>query len=94
MAAILPTTEGINLVWSMWPGYLTPDNPVVRFSEEHGLTIRTVHTSGHATAEDLKRLAVAVNPRAVIPIHTEHPELYPTLYPKVLRLEDGVNHAL
>ena len=78
----------------MWPGYLTPDSPAVRFSEGHGLTIRTIHTSGHATVPDLKRLAAALNPRAVIPIHTEHPELYASLYPKVLHLEDGVGHAL
>ena len=33
-----------------------------------------IHTSGHATLSDLKRLAKAVNPKKIVPIHTENPE--------------------
>lgn len=85
---------GLRLIWSMWPGYLTPDNPVRRFAEEHGLAIETIHTSGHATVEDLKRLVEAVSPRTVVPIHTEQPGRYPELFPDVRQLDDGEDLVL
>jgi ribonuclease J len=34
------------------------------------------HSSGHATASELLEIIDTINPRIVIPIHTEHPELF------------------
>jgi len=35
-----------------------------------------LHASGHACAGDLIRLANEIKPELLIPIHSEHPELY------------------
>jgi ribonuclease J len=37
---------------------------------------RGVHSSGHASAAELMEIVEAINPRIVIPVHTEHPELF------------------
>jgi len=34
------------------------------------------HSSGHATASELLEIVNTINPKIVIPIHTEHPELF------------------
>ena len=39
-------------------------------------TERGFHSSGHASAPDLLEIIGTINPRIVIPIHTEHPELF------------------
>jgi ribonuclease J len=44
-----------------------------------GFSYRQIHASGHAPMEDVGRLVSAVAPRAVAPIHTEHPELFRSL---------------
>ena len=38
---------------------------------------RGFHSSGHASASELLELINIINPRVVIPIHTEKPELFP-----------------
>lgn len=35
------------------------------------------HASGHASSDELKAMIKKINPEIVIPIHTEHPELFP-----------------
>ncbi len=64
------------LVYSFWNGYKETDD-MKRFlseCEQLGLEIVTLHTSGHADYESIKRLVEAVNPGEIIPIHTEAPE--------------------
>lgn len=34
------------------------------------------HCSGHARSKDLLQIAEEINPRALYPVHTEHPEVY------------------
>ncbi|UCE12594.1 MAG: hypothetical protein JSV04_10405, partial [Candidatus Heimdallarchaeota archaeon] len=40
------------------------------------LDFKQYHASGHAPRRDLKRIVEEIDPRLVIPIHTEHPEMY------------------
>ncbi|MBB5760392.1 mRNA degradation ribonuclease J1/J2 [Methylorubrum rhodinum] len=48
------------------------------------------HTSGHASIPDLRRLAAALAPRRLVPIHTFAPEQYPALFgPSVTIEQDG-----
>lgn len=37
------------------------------------------HASGHAPQEDLKKVMEGSNAKKIVPIHTQHPELYPQL---------------
>jgi ribonuclease J len=47
------------------------------------------HTSGHAPVEDLQRLATALKPKQLIPIHTEKASDYGKYFENVVMLQDG-----
>lgn len=63
--------SGARLIWSLWHGYLESDSRTKDFCHVHGVPIAEVHASGHAFVDDLRRLAEALKPRSVVPIHTE-----------------------
>ena len=68
--------DGGLLVYSFWSGYRETDDMKNFLSkcEAMGLKIVTLHTSGHADFESIKKLVETVNPTEIIPIHTEAPE--------------------
>ena len=84
-------SDGI-LLWSLWKGYL--DEPsgqrVRRFATRHGMPLRHVHSSGHAHVQDLQRLVAAMKPGAVVPIHTEAPQVFAGLFGSGLVRQDGI----
>lgn len=83
--------DGARLIWSMWPGYLEWD-PMSRFRESLdrlGIPLDVIHASGHATVGDLQRLARALEPDCVVPIHTAAPERFPALFDNVELRADG-----
>lgn len=59
-------------MWSLWPGYLEEDSGrrLVEFLDTHGIPMVHHHTSGHASIADLKRLANAIDPARLVPIHS------------------------
>ena len=63
------------LIYSFWSGYKeTKDmKKFIKACEKLGLTIKTLHTSGHADKVAIKKLIKTVNPREIIPVHTEKP---------------------
>ena len=75
LAQKMPFDGGL-LVYSFWSGYRETDDMKNFLSEceAMGLKIVTLHTSGHADYESIKKLVAAVNPTEIIPIHTEAPE--------------------
>jgi ribonuclease J len=83
--------DGAACVWSMWPGYL--DKPsgerLQAWRGRRGIALSVAHASGHATVTDLQRLATAVDARRVVPVHTAHPELFPSLFERVDPAVDG-----
>ncbi|HNX90228.1 MAG TPA: MBL fold metallo-hydrolase [Candidatus Omnitrophota bacterium] len=78
--------ERAKIIYSMWEGYLT--DKFKDFIAQKGLDIETVHTSGHATIQDLKVFAGALNPGKLIPIHTFESGQYPRLFKNVQILQD------
>jgi len=76
----IPQIQGSILIYSQWAGYLTRDTPdaakTKAFIRRNNLKIEHIHTSGHATLEILKEFAKKVNPRQIIPIHTQYPDKY------------------
>jgi ribonuclease J len=48
-----------------------------------------IHTSGHASLADLKRLARAINAKQVVPIHSFEPGRYPEFFDRVEILIDN-----
>lgn len=77
--ALLPNGT-INLIYSQWEGYLKEGHKtycadlIQSLIDSNKVVFQHIHTSGHATLSDLKRLAKAVNPKKIVPIHTENPE--------------------
>ncbi|MBM4039064.1 MAG: MBL fold metallo-hydrolase [Planctomycetes bacterium] len=86
--------EGLKMVWSMWSGYLRDDKYLKPFCERHGIQLKEIHTSGHATPADLARLVGAIRPRLLIPIHTMRPEAYTRFSAPLRLLRDGETLAL
>jgi len=59
------------------------------YFEDKGVRYEYLHTSGHATLEDLKKLVDAMTPEMVIPIHSFHPEKFKDYFPNVRLVDDG-----
>ncbi|MCB1398236.1 MAG: MBL fold metallo-hydrolase [Rhodobacter sp.] len=69
--------EGGRLIYSMWPGYLERSSPNLRdWCDKNGVAFDILHTSGHASRDDLARVVQALKPKTVLPIHTLAPERY------------------
>ena len=78
-------------IYSQWEGYWEKE-PYAYLREwliKRGIPKISIHTSGHASPQDLKRFVTALNPRKVIPIHTFHPDQFKELFPNVVLLNDG-----
>jgi ribonuclease J len=82
---------GAHAVWSMWPGYLDePSGERLRdWLRQRDIPLSVVHSSGHASVEDLQRLAAAVSARHLVPIHTSSPQRFPDLFANVVLRDDG-----
>ena len=78
-------------IWSQWDGYLTSGAGAklkADLASRH-VDLERIHTSGHASIRDLKRLAAAIAPNAVVPIHTFEGDKFADLFANVVRRADG-----
>ncbi|MFC1957387.1 MBL fold metallo-hydrolase [Chloroflexota bacterium] len=89
----LPPETKTSAIYSMWHGYLERSD-LPQFLKEKCISISEIHTSGHAYISQLKKLADALKPRFVIPIHTFYPEKYHDMFSNVIQLEDGLQMNL
>jgi len=64
--------NGARIIWSQWDGYLpSPANQAfLSRLAERCVPLEVIHTSGHASIVDLKRLAEAMAPDVLVPVHT------------------------
>jgi len=89
----IPGIDGVRLIYSQWEGYVKDRDKAKTFwdfVEHYNLTFEKVHTSGHATADVLKRFAGALDPKRIIPVHTEWPGKFKAYFGKnVMPVEDG-----
>jgi ribonuclease J len=83
--------DGASYIYSQWEGYWERGeyDGVKQWLEKHGIDKQSIHTSGHASPVDLKKLVKALKPRKVVPIHTFKPEDYEKMYPNVEVHGDG-----
>jgi ribonuclease J len=79
------------VVWSLWPGYLSdPSGARMRRNiEAAGVPFVLDHASGHASVADLQRLASALQPGRVVPIHTEAGDRFEEYFADVEPHHDG-----
>lgn len=82
--------------WSMWRGYLSNEQgqAVHDWFADTGAKATHLHTSGHASASDLKAFASAVNARKVVPIHGDSWDRAGDGFLKLVRLRDGEPHVV
>ncbi len=67
--------DDVYITYSMWKGYLSgdkADKSVQDFID--GYSWELLHTSGHAYVETIADLIFMVNPKQIIPMHSENPE--------------------
>ncbi|MDG6221874.1 MAG: MBL fold metallo-hydrolase [Candidatus Bathyarchaeota archaeon] len=83
--------KGAVYIYSQWEGYWEKDayKKLKEWLERHAISKTSIHTSGHASPKELKKIVEAINPRKVVPIHTFFPERYCELFPNVEVHEDG-----
>jgi ribonuclease J len=91
----------VNVIYSQWLGYLDGthadyfgSDKISAFRSDPAVNFVYAHTSGHAPVADLQRLAAALNPRKLVPIHTERGEDFSQLFANVVTLNDGETYVL
>lgn len=87
--------KGASFVYSLsdlfWEG---DDNEAMRTAVENwmklfGIKMIHAHASGHASGEEIKKLIKEINPKTLIPVHTEHPEMFKKFHKNVVLPEVG-----
>ena len=84
--------ENALFLYSLWRGYWEEEKmQILRcWVGEQKMNLVNVHTSGHAHPATLQRLAEAMSPKQIIPIHTLFPEEYQALFRQPVRIvRDG-----
>lgn len=86
----------VNVIYSQWLGYLDGTHPeyfgsaeVAALRSDPEINFFYAHSSGHATLEDLQKLAAALKPKKLVPIHTENAECFKSTFENVMTLMDG-----
>lgn len=92
------------LVYSMWKGYIDESHPAydeykgtfIKNAVENGSHLEYLHTSGHATVEQIKQVCKITNAKVIIPIHSEQPEAFSQLGigGEVRILQDGESTSI
>lgn len=78
------------ILYSIWDGYRTkPGNTISDFLNLAGHW-ESLHTSGHASQNDIKMVIAIVKPNIIIPIHTDNPSMLQNICPneKIILLND------
>jgi len=85
----------VNVIYSQWLGYFKCSNDeyygaenITSYQSSENTNFIYAHTSGHAVVEDLQAFAKAVNPKQLIPIHTEHGDKYGKYFNNVRIISD------
>lgn len=90
-AQLAPCLTDASATWSLWAGYL--DEPsgtkLKSFLTERDISLEVHHTSGHASVTDLQRLAMALAPKRVVPIHSFGGHRFSQYFAGVEQRDDG-----
>lgn len=81
--------QGARLVYSIWSGYLEREQELQAWLQRHAISLEQVHTSGHASVADLRRLREAFADAALVPIHSEQGEHFGAIFGGVHPRRDG-----
>ncbi len=56
--------------------YIDNNRTLTRYFRQHGIPSYRAHASGHAMPHHLINFINSVNPKYLIPVHTEHPHFF------------------
>ena len=75
--------EHICLIRSIWSGYWGESqvDEFRKWVEANCEVLTDIHSSGHADIGSLQRIVEYVQPKRIVPIHTEHPEKFSEIFP-------------
>jgi len=75
-----------NIIYSQWKGYIQRDETLQKLEKKH--KFHYIHTSGHANIDTLKKFVENINPKKIIPIHTEEKHKFKEIFSNTMILED------
>jgi ribonuclease J len=78
----IPSLKDGYFIYSLWSGYQSEPSSIALkdfFVTERNFTPVEIHTSGHADQETLKKFIKIMNPKLIVPIHTNSPKDYQLL---------------
>ena len=83
--------ERATFIYSLWEGYLKEDSMkhLMNFTKDKNMDFHSIHTSGHAYIETLKKVVDHLKPERIFPIHTFYPDEYKIFGDRVYRISDG-----
>ena len=78
-------------IYSMWSGYRdgSQQKEFEDYLKQVGFAGCELHTSGHATVGDIRRVITELAPKQIIPIHTMLPEAFRNLTDRIYLKTDG-----
>ena len=88
------------VIYSQWAGYLEKEHNESGYSsflelkDNPNINFIYAHTSGHAVLEDLIDFARALNPKQLVPIHTDYPMEYKNHFNNVHEVADGQEFSI
>lgn len=82
---------GATFIYSMWEGYKQEKSmrKMIDFIKIKNMKFVSLHISGHASVETLKKIVKRLKPQRIIPIHTFYPDDFNMLGNCVHKLGDG-----
>jgi ribonuclease J len=84
-----------NVITSMWKEYEKDSTAFFDWVDSQSYDRNYIHTSGHGDIESLKIIADYINPKEIIPIHTQKKEYFNTIFQQRIRvLEDNEPNRL
>ena len=83
--------EGSCVVNSVWAGYLESEKNqwFAKWMKDREIPLHLIHTSGHASISDLRRMRNAFPDALAVPVHLEDPERFTNLFNNVQLHDDG-----
>jgi ribonuclease J len=76
-------TKGGHFIHSMSEPFSEEDvsiDVMDRWLQHFGLKFHQIHASGHCPAKDLVEIINEIKPKKLVPVHTEHPQLFRRLF--------------
>ena len=70
------------------------DELMHKWIEHFNLKFHQVHASGHCSGDEIREMVERINPKTLIPIHTEYPELLKGIIVDTLIVEKGKEYIL